>query len=766
MGVELWSGNGEESVSTPPKIRPLDGLTGVEVVDRIEGSRGVLLTDTDPAISTSPAAADSDGPFCFPVTSAASISATTIRTPYRQDIYVREEDANVAGMATDGEPVTLPRGRYTIELPSFPTKVYLAVDAAVEAIPEEQSTRINLRQVEYVYVGARSHHRRPARSVEVPKTPAGVRRAVSVFGSALKTYSPERSFSTLRGHPPSIVWADEQSATDPEQAVPPSEPPATIRVPDDYASVFPVAPLAYYLDANVEATLGDPELAVGGTTYPLGTDDSDAPLAFEAPTLSASAHRVFRHLFTLDCVVRTVGFYQVPLQAHLRLRDRLGIDRQALYDAPLPERTQAYLSLPHAPVTEVAPQWALTTDMTPTAEEARTLPYLAARLARIRVHEDSLSDAAVSPSPRGAPDNPSATTAATGGPAHGEGGSVGDAGTTTDATETTAPPVELPDTDSQQHVWTGTGVAAEATTTRPADFARSVERRPDDLPEQVTVDVVCTDERMEDETIVRELYGNRQLLEYEVRHHDKADKETVRDALQSDANLLHYIGHAEPGGLVCDDGLLKPDEVSEIGPDLAVLNGCESERLARSFADRGLLAALATTEKVQDTPAARLGTALARLLNGGWPVNAAFSFLSRVSPDTGKYAVVGDGTISLVQHGDGVPTAFTIWRDEMEYAAQVPAALRCPDPPSIPPGKVGVMVETFATPTFGPGGFYTSYLDDIEARSLTGGFGGYAVLTPEEVFDEIGDTAYPVFIDRHLNWACDLVPGERPLIAD
>jgi hypothetical protein len=769
MEAPGWE-DGEKSVTPPPKIRPLASLNGVEVVDRIEGSRGTLLTDSPPNLSPAPEAVDATDVFCFPISAAASLQARTIRTPYRQDIYIRDSDANVVAMATDGEPVSLPQGHYTVELPSFPAKVYLAVDGAIEAIPQDQTTKIVLGEAESVFVGARSHHRRPARSVAVPKTPAGVRRAVSVFGQTLKTLSPERSFSTLRGHPPSIVWESEHDR-DAQPPSPPANPPVTIRVPDDFESVFKVAPLAYYLGAAVESTTGPPALVLDGTAYPLGGSNTTGPRAFEAPTLSAAAHRVLRHIFTLDCVVRTVGFYEVPLQAHERLAERLALDRSALYDASLPARTEAYLSLPHEPVADVAPRWPLTTDMTTTAEEARALPYLAARLSRIRVHEppssgetggaarlldDSLGSGAATPTASGvgAGSTPSG------------GGSVGESVPAPQTDSSEGRTVKLPAADSQQQVWTGSGAAREATTTLPADFARTAERGTDDLPEQVAIDVICTDERMEDETVVRDLYGNRQLLEYEVRHHDDATKETVREVLQGDANLVHYIGHAKPEGLVCDDGLLRPTEVDEIGPELAVLNGCESEQLARAFADRGLLAALATTEKVQNRPAARLGTGIARLLNAGWPVNAAFGLLSRVYTDTEQYAVVGDGTISLVQHGDGVPTAFTLWRDEMEFAAQVPDSLQWPDPPSVPAGEIGVLVETFATPTFATGSFYTSYLDPIESRALTGGYAGYAVLDPETIEQEIGDTAYPVFINRNLTWACDLIAGERPLIAE
>jgi hypothetical protein len=157
-------------------------------------------------------------------------------------------------------------------------------------------------------------------------------------------------------------------------------------VPDTFEAVYPVAPLAYYLAATVE--VGPPELEVGGTVYPLGGDDDEAgPLAFQGTDLSSTAHQLLQHIFTLDCIVRTTGFYEVDLQAQERLATQLSLPLEDLYEASFPKRTQAYLALPHAPINDVAPQWQVTAEMTPSPEEARALPYLASRLANIRVHQ-------------------------------------------------------------------------------------------------------------------------------------------------------------------------------------------------------------------------------------------------------------------------------------------------------------------------------------------------------------------------------------------
>ena len=75
-----------------------------------------------------------------------------------------------------------------------------------------------------------------------------VMQAVAAFSSALKTTSAERSYPTLRGHPPTVELGDRLHIPDelssPETGI-------TIELPATYAAIYAAAPLAYYLGADL-----------------------------------------------------------------------------------------------------------------------------------------------------------------------------------------------------------------------------------------------------------------------------------------------------------------------------------------------------------------------------------------------------------------------------------------------------------------------------------------------------------------------------------
>ena len=97
-------------------------------------------------------------------------------------------------------------------------------------------------------LGFRSRHEHPVGTITVPPTATGVATALSHLHSSMKTTGPDRSFPTLRGHPPLVRVGDE---TDVPDAVASNTVDTGIEllVPDDLPSLFVVAPLAYYLQA-------------------------------------------------------------------------------------------------------------------------------------------------------------------------------------------------------------------------------------------------------------------------------------------------------------------------------------------------------------------------------------------------------------------------------------------------------------------------------------------------------------------------------------
>jgi hypothetical protein len=171
-----------------------------------------------------------------------------------------------------------------------------------------------------------------------------VLRAVSTFGSALKTTSPERSYPTLRGHPPLVELGDHLRVPD---GLEPPDTGITIEVPATRQAACVAAPLAYYLGATVEP--GDrPRIVADGTEHRLDRHD-----------LETGVERSLKRAFLLDCVARTEGWYRTPLAARDAVEPHLDRDLADLYDAPLAERLAAALALPFDAVADALPAWPL-----------------------------------------------------------------------------------------------------------------------------------------------------------------------------------------------------------------------------------------------------------------------------------------------------------------------------------------------------------------------------------------------------------------------
>ncbi|WP_342764494.1 hypothetical protein [Haladaptatus sp. R4] len=263
----------------------------------------------------------------------------------------------------------LPSGTYTIEL-CPPIKLYLHVEGTVSIGASFEDVTIDFGSVVDVNIGGRSLHRRPAGTVTTTTDPADMMAAISTFGSALKTTSPERSFPTLRGHPPTVELGEELHVPD---GLKPPETGITVEVPPEYGSIFPVAPLAYYLGAEL----------VPGNTPRIVTDEFEHPLDTSLG-FEKEVERVLKQTFLFDCIARTEGLYPVNLYERREVESMVDLDFATLYDTPFAKRLEAYLSVPYNLIEEFVPDWQLTTHVSPTSDNVEMLPFLVNDLAIIR----------------------------------------------------------------------------------------------------------------------------------------------------------------------------------------------------------------------------------------------------------------------------------------------------------------------------------------------------------------------------------------------
>ncbi|EFW90229.1 hypothetical protein ZOD2009_19268 [Haladaptatus paucihalophilus DX253] len=583
---------------------------GIEIRDQIE--RRTCTLQTFDAVRPVPADTHS---FRFPVDRAVCLSTGGLRLPTPAAVYVRDETgemvASVEGMANEA----LPSGNYTIEL-CTPIKLYLDVEESLDigATFEDITFRFGSRTT--VVVGGRSSHRRPSGTVTTTSDPTDMMAAISTFGSALKTTSPERSFPTLRGHPPVVELGDELRVPD---ALQPPETGVTIEVPPTYESIFPVASLAYYLGATV----------VPGNSPRIVTDDFEHPLG-GARDFESEVERVLKQTFLLDCVTRTEGLYPIDLHERRTLESTVDLDFAALYDAPLDDRLETYLTIPYGMLEDLVPDWQLTTHVSSTATNVEMLPFLVDDLAAIRtprateVSASAIQVPAVEQFVRG---------------------------NTRSTSETTSNPrtfVEPEQTDSLEQVWVGDDAPVGASKATINAFHNRLERTTTDR--EIAITVVCNDREMDEErNLADEVYGSGRTLPFDVSvEHDLSVAE-LRSVLESETQFLHYIGHIDEGGFNCRDGMLDAAELDDIGVEAFLLNACRSFEQGMALIEAGAIGGVVTLNDVINSGAVRVGKTMARLLNRGFPLWAALDIARDRSIIGGQYTVVGDGSINVVQ---------------------------------------------------------------------------------------------------------------------
>jgi hypothetical protein len=672
-----------------PTFSRLDDPPGVRAYDPIEDARFDLHTDRP----VSPESAGTDA-FAFPVERAVRVEAAALASTQLVHVIVRDETGNHLVDGAVEDDFALDPDTYTLEVASAGMKLYLLVEGAVSVELVDAGTRIEFDGVREVLVGVRSLHESPAGTVTTTRDSVDVMAAVSTFGSALKTTSPERTFPTLRGHPPLVEVGDECSTPD-GVALPGTG--VTVEVPPDLEYVYPTASLAYFLGATVEPG-ADPRLVTdSGYVHRLDADDG-----FEA-----AVRRTLQRTFVLDCVTRTEGLYQVPLHERSLVEPRVDLDFAALYDRPLADRVAAYLDVPWSAVADAVPRWKLTGDVQPRVEHVGVLPFLTMDLAVVRC-----------PTVRGdeVVEEPPELTEFYRGPPR-----------STDAPSEPVTVVQPDDADSVEQVWIGDGFPVGAAKTTEECYRRRLEK-PWSRTESIRVVVVCNDEEMRDEGAVAGSYGDRDLFEFDVDVRYDTTTAELADLLADDVQFLHYVGHVDDRGLQCADGFLDARALADVNVDAFLLNACESYRQGWALVEAGALGGVVTLSKVGNTPATEVGQALAQLLNMGFTLSAAIDVVENRSLTAKQYTVVGDGDRTLVQSDAGLPMLAHLTRDAHGYE---------------------ISLYTYPRTNLGPGSLYTPSIGD-DIRHLGSGWSGTYEVPADKLREFLDGYPFAVEVDGAL----------------
>ena len=686
-------------------VAAIDDPVGVEIADDIQG----VTTRLETATPVSPEPCTPAG-FVFPVDVAVRLDTTALRIPQHVNVIVREVGGRVVGEGVNRSDVDLPPGEYVVEITSLAVKTYLAVEGGLHSTTDDVGRHLLVEGTDHVRLGVRSMHEYPAATVTTTDRPADVARALSCLGSALKTTSPERSWPTLRGHPPLLELG---ASFDAPPEFERRDGPVRIEVPPDAASLFPVAPLAYYTDAVV--AVGDrPRLVVGGESYPL-----DADGGFER-----TVHRTLERLFTLDCIVRTEGLYPVDLHARRLVEDDLPFDVASLYDAPLTEQLQAYLETPHDLVEPSIPTWKSTVDLTPTAENLVHLPFATADLARVRCPRPALAPSSTAPSEAIAD-----FYRADGGVEHGTVRRPEDTPFGEDVTVVQPEP-----TDTIEHAWVGEGVPMGASKPTLAACKRRLEAQPSGA---IKVAVVSNSPEMRAEMDVRDLYGLRELVAFDIDIFEDLTGAELARVLADDYDFVHYVGHVDDDGMQCVDGPLDAMTLDYVGARAFVLNACRSYEQGMELVEKGAIAGVVTLAEVGNEPATRVGRTLARLLNAGFSMAGALDIIASDTITGRQYTVIGDAQVQIADSRSGTPI-----KNELSQLAD---------------DRYEVSVYGYPTAMFGMGTLITPNIVNNSTRFLNSGKLDRFLVSHGELTQYLKSERTPTVVDGELTWSDELI---------
>ncbi|WP_232686569.1 hypothetical protein [Halobacterium zhouii] len=599
------------------EVDPLGDEDGVQVSDTVEGEQFDLYTDR----AVEPTSVSTDG-FEMPVDTAVAIETSELHLPLFTTATFWQDGDVVHRVTSEDDVERLEPARYEVDVSPPAVKLYVRVsDTSVAARYAENHIYLEFGSTVHVELGLRSHHEQPAATVTTTDDPRDLIRAVSTFGSALKTTSPERSWPTLRGHPPALEFGAE---LDVPAAAEPPDTGVTLELPPEYSAIYTAAPLAFYLGATL-VPASTPRLVADGHTR-----------EFDRDSFGDGVRNFLQHAFTLDCVIRSAGLYPMRTPASDELDERVDIDYGKLYDLSLAERTAAYLDIPRE-ATRGLLDWHRTVDVDPNPEYAPALPYVLRGLPLVRSPAPARNTRSLTPEPDALR-------------AFYDEHSVARSSSNQTAPRPDSRPVVVPEyTDTPGHAWIAEGFPVGAAKPTVGSYARTLERTASTDP--LDIHVVYNDARFRDSEISG--YGGHALDETDVRVSENLSTSELRAALAEDTDFLHFVGHVTDAGMVCADGELDTRTVARTGVDAFFLNGCRSYEQGRALLTAGSLGGIVTVDDVTDVEASRVGNAFSLLLDAGFPLYAALDALEATRIDRDRYTILGNDAFALRKSVDG-----------------------------------------------------------------------------------------------------------------
>jgi hypothetical protein len=403
------------------------------------------------------------------------------------------------------------------------------------------------------------------------------------------------------------------------------------------------------------------------------------------------------------------------------------LDFEALYEMPLAEQLEAYLSIPWSTLADVVPTWNRVTHVRPTPDATELLPYVANDLSVVRV-ESPVTEPSPEPDRRQQRERDALSAFKRG----------------TDASDDIGVPetgeyVPLPEADATERAWVGDGTPVHGAKLLGPAFDHTRSGPTDGV---IDVTVVCNDEEMREEwDAVSDAYGERDVVACNVECRFDVPTHELRELLADEHDLFHFVGHIDGRGLQCPDGILDAESLDETGATTILLNACRSHDQGIALVEAGARAAIVSWGDVDNLGAVEVGETFARLLHYGFGVGNALEIVEEHTAIGRHYVVVGDPGVTLAQCVDGNPMTYDLdWDD--------------PEPPA-PDDEVAVTASAYATRESPIGSVAQPYLrgpDDPDFYLLPGKLATFRN-AGDTLRDELGDYSAPVVAGGQLRWS-------------
>ncbi|WP_345778476.1 hypothetical protein [Haloterrigena alkaliphila] len=534
--------------------------------------------------------------------------------------------------------------------------------------------------------------------------------AVSAFGSALKSTTPERSYPTHRGHPAAIKLGEEldipKEIKSPETGI-------QIEIPPTLRHVSVVTPLAYYLSAEV----------VPGESPQLSTKNGFTCDLEKEGDLERTVEDVLKQVFFLDCIVRTEGITPLPLYEREAVEQKLGFNIEETYHQKLPGQIERYLSVAFSTVEPYFPEWRCKTYLSITDEIIEFLPYIADGLSIVKIQEN-----------RGELSSPAEMQAVEDFMRN----SYTRSANSTRSSRSAGSSIEQSDIPTIKQSWNSINSSDIRSMVPLSAFHHSRSRTPREDP--IEIEVVCNDSEMREELeAVNSVYGVREELPFDVTFHYNLKTGELENVLAKNIDFMHFIGHIDRDGFECSNGKLDVSEIECVGVKAFFLNACQSYDQGIQLVESGSIGGIVTIHDIINSGAIKVGGSVARLLNQGFPLYAALDVVRRENIVGQQYLIAGDGMTTIAQSETGPP--FVCETNSNEH-------------------KFNIRMETYTTTGLQKGSVCIPYLEENEMYFLTSGEQGPFKATEEQISDFFNMGDFPVIMNGSLKWSSEIPADE------